>query len=161
MISVKYSETDICIYSDYGCWDSSCPLNKLHKRVEATFGILDIEPPGCIKIMDMLFDESINSVVRNWIKASHHIKGEWYPLPQEIIDIIEGKKPKIFTPLERWMRGENVRVGPGVVIPNNREKPSIKNFFRHIWQHILSFLYKIQMRRHWKKIHAPVKLKPL
>ena len=146
MISVKYSESPICIYSDYGCRDVSCPLNKLHKPKEAFFAFTDIEPPGCIKIMDMLFDESINSCVRDWIKATH-VKGEAHSVPQEVRDIVECVKPKIFTPLERWMRGENVKVGPGVVIPYDRKQPRIKNIIWHIRKHGVSFLYRIHIFR--------------
>jgi len=120
VISIKYSDASICIYSDYGCRDSSCPLNKLHKPKEATFGITDIKRHGCIKIMDIIFDKDLDGIVRNWIKTIRG-EGEWYPIPQEVRDIIEGKKPKITPPLARWMRGENVTVGPGVVIPDNRE----------------------------------------
>lgn len=120
MISIKYSEAVICIYSDYGCRDASCPLNKLHKSVETHFAITDIEPDGCLKIMDMIFDENVDSSIRDWIKATH-VEGKEHPVPEAIRDIIEGKKPKILTPLERWMRRENVKVGPGVVIPDNRE----------------------------------------
>ncbi len=118
MISIKYSEAVTCIYSDYGCRDTSCALNKLHEPKEATFGITDIEPAGCIKIKDMLSDESIDSSIREWIKATH-TEGKPYPVPQAIRDIGEGIKPKILTPLQRWMGGENVVVGPGVVIPDN------------------------------------------
>ncbi len=120
MISVNYSDAIICLYSDYGCRDSSCPLNKLHKPKETHFAITDIEPPGCIKIIDMLFDKSIDSSIREWIKATHtESKGQ--RVPQAIRDIVEGKKPKILTPLERWMRGEDVEIGPHLVMPNNRE----------------------------------------
>jgi len=160
MISVKYSESSICIYSDYGCRDSSCPLNKFHKPKEATFGINDIEPPGCIKVMDIIFDKDLNRVVRNWIKASH-IETKGQLVPDEICDIVEGKKPAIFTPLQRWMRGEDVQVRPSIVIPNNGKKPSIKDLIRHIWQHGLSLFYTFQMRRHWNKVHAIPKLKNL
>ena len=120
MISVKYSEVSICPYSNYGCRDTSCPLNKLHKPKEATFGITEIEPPGCIYIADVLHDESIDSVVRDWIEEVRS-KGKIEFVPEEIRDIVEGKKPKITPPLIRWMRGEDVKVGPGVVIPNDRK----------------------------------------
>jgi len=145
MISVYYSEVSICPYSDYGCRDSSCPLNKLHKPKEATFGILDV-PNWCLKTIDMVSDESLDSVVRNWIKAIHS-KGEWYPIPQEVKDIIECKKPKVLPPLLRWMRGENVKVGPGVVISDNWKQPHIKNLIWHFRKHILGFLYKIYVFR--------------
>ena len=118
MISIKYSEAVICIYSDYGCRDASCPLNRLHKPKETHFAITDIEPPGCIKIMDVLLDESIDSSIREWIKATH-VEGKPHPVPQAVSDIGDGKKPKILTPLERRMRGENCAVGPGVMIPDD------------------------------------------
>ena len=120
MISIEYSEAIPCIYSDYGCRNVLCPLNKLHKSEETHFAITDIEPPGCIRVMDMIFDESLDSVVREWIKQ---VKTERMIkfVPKEIRDIVEGKKPKILTPLERWVRGEDVKVGPGVMIPNNRK----------------------------------------
>jgi len=131
MISVKYSETDFCVYSDYGCRDSSCPLNRLHEPEEATFGLHDIEPTGCLRIVDMLCDEDLDGSIRDWIKAGH-IEGKPKQVPQAIRDIGDGKKPKISTPLERWVRGENVRVGPGVVLPENGNEPRIKDLRRHV-----------------------------
>ncbi len=160
MISIKYSETTFCIYSDYGCRDSACPLNKLHKSKESTFGITDIETPGCIKVMDMIFDKNLNRFVRNWIKAIH-IKSSSVPVPQAIRDIGDGISPKIPPPLLRWMRGEDVFVGPGVVIPNNRRQPRRKNFIRHVWEHGLCFYYKLRMRSVHKRINAPSKIVPL
>lgn len=160
MIAIKYSETTFCIYSDYGCRDSACPLNKLHESEETHFGITDIEPPGCIRVMDMIFDKSLDRSIRSWIKACH-IKSGLPVVPQAIRDIGEGIKPKILTPLERWVRGEDVVVGPGVVMPNNGRKPRSKNFVRHIWEHGLSFYYKIRMNRVHKKINAPSKIVPL
>lgn len=120
MISIKYSKAVICIYSDYGRRDSSCPPNKLHESEESLFAITNIELPGCIKIIDVLSYESIDCRVREWIKATH-IKSEAHGVPQEIRDIVEGKKPKILMPLQRWMRGVNVAVWPGVVIPDDGE----------------------------------------
>jgi len=120
MISIKYSEAVICIYSDYGCRDASCPLNKFHKLKEAHFAITDIEPDGCLKIIDMLFDKDVDSSIRDWIKATH-VEGKVHPVPQAVRDIVEGKKPKILPPLERRVRGENCSVGPGVVIPDDWE----------------------------------------
>lgn len=137
MISIKYSETTFCIYSDYGCRDSACPLNKLHESEETNFGITDIETPGCIKVIDVIFDKSFDSAIRNWIKAIH-IK-EIAPVPQAIRDIGEGIKPEILTPLARWVRGANAVVGPGVVIHDNGRKPRHKNFFRHVWAHMFCF----------------------
>lgn len=122
MISIKYTEAVSCIYSDYGCGDAACSLNKLHEPKETHFAITDIEPPGSIKIMNVLLDESIDSFIRDWIKTTH-VEGKRHPVPQAIRDIGEGKKPKILTPLERWMRGANVAVGPVVVILDDRKKP--------------------------------------
>jgi hypothetical protein len=119
MISVKYSETTLCIYSNYGCRDVACPLNKLHKPKEATLGITDIKCPGCIKIMDIIFDEDLDDSIRENIKATI-IEGKFHHTPQAIRDIGEGISPKITPPLVRRMRGENVSVGPGVVVPDDR-----------------------------------------
>jgi hypothetical protein len=137
MISVNYSETVPCIYSDYGCRDSSRPLNKLHKRKEATFGITDV-PSWCLKTIDVISDESIDSVVRDWIKAISS-KSKCFPIPLTVRKIIDRKAPKITLPLIRWMQGENVKVGPGVVIPDNWKEPRIKNFIWHIRKHITCF----------------------
>jgi hypothetical protein len=73
-------------------------------------------------------------------------------------NIVNGIDPKIVPPLVRWMRGEDICVGPGIMIPNNGRKPRAKNIFRHIWEHGLSFLYKISMRRVHKNINAPSKI---
>ncbi len=145
MIPVKYTDTTTCIYSDYGCRNITCPLNKLHKSVETHFGITDV-PSWCLNTIDMCSDESLNSVVRDWIDDMGR-KAKVDFVPQEVRDIIECKKPKILPPLFRWMRGENVKVGPGVVIPDNWKQPRIKNFVWHIRKHTLSFLYKIYVFR--------------
>jgi hypothetical protein len=134
MIAVEYSEPDFCIDSDYGCRDAARPLNKLHETEETYFAITDIEPPSCIKVMDMIFDENLDSSIRSRIKATH-IEGKFYPIPSAVRDIVEGKKPKILTPLERGMWGVRVKVGPGVVIPNDGKKPRIEDFIRHIRKH--------------------------
>lgn len=142
---MNFSESSICIYSDYGCRDSSCPINKIHKSEETHFAITDV-PGRCLKTIDMCSDESLDSVVRDWI-GDIDVKRKLEFIPQEISDIIDCKKPKILTPLARWMRGENVKVGPGVVIPNNWKQPRIKNFIWHIRKHTTSFLYKIYVFR--------------
>ena len=160
MVSIKYSETIPCVYSDYGCRDSACPINKLHKPKESTFRITDIKTPGCIKVMDVIFDKDLNRFARNWIKAIH-IKGGGVEVPQAIRDIGDGKRPEIIPPLIRWMRGADICVGPGVVVPDNGRQPRSKNFIRHIWEHSLSFYYKFRMHRVHKKINAPSKIVPL
>lgn len=101
MISVKYSEAVICIYSDYCCRDASCPLNKLHKPKETHFTITDIEPSGRIKIVAML-------------------------LMRVLIVLLEiGSRQPIskvsFILSHKWMWGKSIRVRPGVVIPNDRK----------------------------------------
>lgn len=152
MMSVNYSETIPCVYSDYGCRDGSCPLNKLHKPKESTFGILDV-PRWCLKTIDMVSDESLDSVVRDWIKAIHS-EGEWYPIPTAVRKISDRKAPKITPPLLRWMGGENVKVGPGVVIPDNWKQPRIKNLIWHIRKHTTSFLYKIYVFRFFHILYS-------
>ncbi len=102
----------------------------------------------------MIFDENLDSVIRELIKAAH-IESKVHSLPQTVGDIGDCIKSKILTPLVRWMRGESVVVGPRVVILDDRKKPGTKNFFRHIWQHGLGFLYKIMINRAHKKIYAP------
>ena len=141
MISVKYADATKCIYSDYGCRDSSCPINKLHKPIETHFAITDV-PSWCLKTIDTISDESLNSVVRDWVENTGR-KAYSDFIPKEVRDIIECKKPKIFPPLFRWMHGENVKVGPGVVIPDNWKQPRIKNLIWNIRKHTLGFLYKI------------------
>ena len=43
------------------------------------------------------------------------------------------------------MRGEDVKVGPGVVIPKDGKKPCIEDFIRHIGKHCFSFLYMVHI----------------
>jgi hypothetical protein len=143
MISVKYSDARICIYSDYGCRDASCPLNKFHERKETHFGITNI-PHWCLKTIDVISDESVNSVFRDLIKTTA-MQGKIDFVPQEIRDIVDRKKPKILTPLERWVRGENVTVGKGVMIPNNRKKPCLKNLIGHVWENQFGSFYVIHV----------------
>lgn len=145
MIPIKYSEVSTCSYSYYGCKDRFCPINKLHTSIETHFAITDI-PRWCLKTVDMCSDESINSVVREWIKESN-IKGQIYFMPREVRDIIECKKPKISAPLFRWMRGENINVGKSIVIPNDGKQPCIKNLIWHFRKHAMGFLYKIYFFR--------------
>ena len=122
MISVEYSKTLICIYSDNDCRNTFCPINKFHKRKESFFRVADVFPDGCLYIMDMIHDEQLDSSVRCWIKTVF-VERKSQSIPQKIRDFMEREKPKIFTPLVRRVMRFDIDVGPNVVIPDDRKKP--------------------------------------
>ena len=110
MVPIEYSKRIICAYKDYGCGETSCPLNIGHKPKKLFFTILDIPSDKCLYTKDMVSDNSINYVIRSWIKETA-IEKKRTPIPYEITKFFKRKCVKIVKPFSIFGRIEDKNGG--------------------------------------------------
>jgi hypothetical protein len=97
MIPIEYSKRTICSYKDYGCREVSCPLNIGHKAVEPYFTVLDIPRDKCLYTFDVIADESIDNVIRAWMKEAI-VEKKRVPIPREVCEFIKRKSSQFQRP---------------------------------------------------------------
>jgi len=97
MNAIKYSETVKCHHHNYGCNESSCPLNILHVPQESCFAIHDIPSERCFYTLDMIANQKLDVAIRNWVEDVF-VKRKRIDVPPQITELLKGKLAKETNP---------------------------------------------------------------
>jgi hypothetical protein len=90
MIAIEYAERIPCSYKDYACKETSCPFNVGHVPIESFFALSDIPSDRCLYVIDMILDEKLDIVIRNWVKTVW-VDKKRMDIPPEVTELIERK----------------------------------------------------------------------
>lgn len=141
MISIEKIKRTPCLYENNGCGQDTCPLNVFGTFDKSTFTVNDIPADKCGYIKNMVFNNKIDSSIAIWMKKVD-IEGNKFPMPDELIDILERKATEPFIPggsLRALIDGTK----RPILTINQGKQIYIKYFFWHTWKHFFCSIINI------------------